>query len=70
MTQNLGLLDRLIRLFLACGFAALHFTGVIPGGTFATILWIAGVIFFFTAAIGFCPFYRMLHFSTLRKHDG
>jgi hypothetical protein len=67
MKQNMGNADRLIRIIIAAGLAALYFSGAITNITLATILWIIGIILFVTAVVGFCPLYSLFRMNTLRK---
>ncbi len=67
MKTNMGTADRLIRIVIAAGFAALYFTGAIGNTTLATVLWVLGLIFFITAAIGFCPLYALFGLNTRKK---
>jgi hypothetical protein len=67
MKQNMGTADRLIRIIIAAGLAALYFTGVVTNTTMATVLWIIGIIFFITAVIGFCPLYTIAGLKTNKK---
>ncbi|MCA9919170.1 MAG: DUF2892 domain-containing protein [Anaerolineales bacterium] len=63
MKQNMGSMDRVIRVVVAVVIAVLYFTGVISG-TVAIILGILGIVFILTSAIGFCPLYLPLNLST------
>jgi hypothetical protein len=67
MKQNMGTADRLIRIVIAAGLAALYFTGIVTNSTMATVLWIIGIVFFITAAIGFCPLYTIAGLKTNKK---
>jgi len=61
--QNVNTIDRVIRLVLAVAFFAgagvVGFTTV--GGIILAVL---GVVMVVTAAVGFCPLYRLLGVST------
>jgi Na+(H+)/acetate symporter ActP len=63
MTKNMGTADRIVRTLLAVAVAALYFTGQISGVA-AIVLGILAVVFLVTSALGFCPLYAPLHFST------
>ena len=63
MKQNMGSIDRIIRAVFAVVVAVLYFTNVISG-TAALILGILAIVFLLTSAIGFCPLYAPLKFST------
>lgn len=67
MKQNMGSADRIIRILLAAIFAALYFSGVIANNTLATVLWVIGIIFLLTSAIGYCPLYTIAGFKTNKK---
>jgi len=66
MKQNMGLLDRLIRLSLVVLVAVLYFTNVISG-TWAIILGILAVVFLITSLVGVCPLYMPFGISTRKK---
>ena len=58
MTANVGSIDRVLRVVIGVVLVALAVTGTIgPWG------WI-GLVPLATAALGFCPLYAMLGFST------
>jgi hypothetical protein len=63
MKQNMGLLDRILRVVAAFIIAFLYFMGQISGIA-AIILGAFAVIFLFTSSLGFCPLYLPLKFST------
>lgn len=67
MKQNMGTLDKAIRVAVAVLITILYFTHVISG-TLAIILLVLGVVFVLTSAIGFCPLYLPFNIST--KKDG
>jgi hypothetical protein len=63
---NEGPVDRGFRLVLGVLFGALAVVGA--GGTPLTaVAWIMAVIFFATAAVGFCPLYGVLGIDTARE---
>ncbi len=66
MKQNMGMLDRIIRVSLVILVAVLYFTNVISG-TLAIILGIFAVIFLLTSLIGVCPLYMPFGISTRKK---
>ncbi len=66
MKQNMGTIDRVIRVILAILVLVLYLAGSISG-TAAIILGIFAVIFFLTSVIGFCPLYGLLGISTKKK---
>lgn len=61
MHANVNTIDRIIRLVLAmaAGYLALASTGAL-----AIVLWLVAGIMIGTAAVGFCPLYRLLGIST------
>ncbi len=63
MKQNIGMLDRTIRLLLAIAIATLYFTKVFSPVA-GIILLIAACIIFTTAFLGSCPLYSLLGIST------
>jgi len=66
MKQNMGTIDRVIRVILAILVLVLYLAGSISG-TAAIILGIFAVIFVLTSLVGFCPLYGPLGISTKRK---
>lgn len=64
--QNMGTLDRVIRLMLVAVVAVLYLTGNLTGLA-AIILGILAVIFVITSFIGFCPLYLPFGLSTKRQ---
>ena len=63
MKQNMGNLDKAIRVLVAVVIAILYFTHVISG-TLAIVLLVFGGIFILTSAVGTCPLYLPFNFST------
>jgi len=63
MKQNMGTIDRVVRLILVAVVAALYFTGQISG-TLAIVLGVVAVIFLLTSLVGFCPLYLPIKLST------
>ena len=63
MKQNMGSLDRIIRVVLAIIFAVLYFSGTVTG-TLGIILLILGGVFLVTSLISFCPLYVPFKLST------
>jgi hypothetical protein len=63
MTQNMGTIDRILRLLAAVVIAALYFTNVITGTTGILLLVLAGV-FVLTSLVGFCPLYPIFGVNT------
>ncbi len=63
MTQNMGTVDKTVRLIIVALIAILYFTGQITG-TVAIILGIVAVAFLITSLIGWCPTYVPFGIST------
>lgn len=63
MKQNMGTIDRVIRIILAAVFAYLYFTGMV-GGTLGIVLLVLAVVFVLTSIVAFCPLYAPFKFST------
>ena len=68
MKKNMANLDRGIRLLLVILIAVLFLTNQISGLA-AIILGIFGVAFLFTSGTGFCPLYKVMNMSTLKKQQ-
>lgn len=60
MEKNMAVWDRVIRIIVAIIFLWLAITN----GGWYWILGIIGIVFIVTAAIGFCPLYKVLGFKT------
>ena len=66
MKNNMGSLDRSIRVLAAIAIAILYFSGTITGTLGLVLLVIAGV-FLLTSLIGFCPLYTVLGMNTCSR---
>jgi hypothetical protein len=66
MKQNMGTVDRTIRVLLALVVAVLYFTNQISD-TIAVILGLFAVIFLLTNAVGFCPLYVPFKLTTKKS---
>jgi hypothetical protein len=66
MKQNMGTMDRSIRVALAVAVGFLYLAGQITG-TAAIIASVVALVFLLTSAVGFCPLYRVLGVSTMKK---
>ncbi len=66
MKQNMGVIDRIIRVLLAIAVAVLYFTHLISGVA-AIILGVIAVVFILTGVIGICPLYMPFGISTKKK---
>lgn len=65
MTQNVGTLDKIVRIIVALGIAIAWAAGYI-GGVLAIVLLVIAGILLFTSMIGVCPLYLPFHISTKR----
>ena len=63
MKNNVGNIDRIIRLLISAVLVILWFTGTLTGTIGIVALVLAGV-FTVTAAIGFCPLYTIFGMNT------
>ena len=66
MKQNMGSLDKLIRVIVAVLIGILYFTDQISGLA-AIILGILAIVFLLTSAVGFCPLYLPFKLSTKKE---
>ncbi len=63
MKQNMGTVDRVLRVLVAVVIAGLYFTNMISGAV-AVILGVLALIFILTSAAGFCPLYLPFGINT------
>ncbi len=63
LPQNVGSIDRGIRIVLGIGLGAVALGGAVAGALVA-VLWAVAAIALVTGAIGFCPLYFVLGIST------
>ena len=66
MKLNESNMDRIIRAVAGVVLLCLGFGGALAGGL-AIVADEVGLVLLVTAAVGFCPLYAMLKFSTLKK---
>lgn len=66
MKLNESNVDRIIRAVAGIVLLYLGFGGALAGGT-AIVADVLGLVLLVTGAIGFCPLYAMLKFSTLKQ---
>ncbi len=66
MKQNMGTIDKVIRILVAVVFAVLFFAKVITG-TLGIILLVLAVVFVLTSLISFCPLYWPFGINTRTK---
>lgn len=62
MTTNVGTIDRVIRVIVGFFLLGLAFTTL--AGGLKVLAVVVGVVLWVTAAIGFCPLYRLLGINT------
>lgn len=65
MTANVGTVDRVIRVVLAVVAAVVGFS-VGAGSVLGIILLVVAAVLLVTAAVGFCPLYRVFNLSTAK----
>ena len=66
MKQNMGTLDRVIRIVLAAVVAVLYFAHLLSPVA-AIVLGVLAVVFLATGIVGFCPLYLPFGLSSKRK---
>jgi hypothetical protein len=66
MKQNMGTIDKIVRILAALVIAGLYFANQISGTTAIVLLVVAG-IFILTSFISFCPLYFPFGISTRKK---
>lgn len=66
MKQNMGNIDKAIRLIVAAAILILYFSDVITG-TPGIVLLILAIIFLLTSFVGICPLYLPFRLSTKKK---
>lgn len=66
LNQNLGTIDRVIRLVIAVLFAFLYFSGTVSG-VLGVILLVLSAVFLATSVFAFCPLYFPFKFSTRKS---
>jgi hypothetical protein len=66
MKQNMGTIDRVIRISLALVVAILYVTGELSGLA-AIILGIFAIVFLLTSLVGVCPLYTVLGIKTTKN---
>ena len=68
MKQNMGSIDRVLRVLVAVVFGILYFTGLVTG-TAAIILLIVALVFLLTGTTAFCPLYFLFKRSTKNEEQ-
>jgi small-conductance mechanosensitive channel len=66
MKQNIGFLDRVLRISVALVIAVLYFTDQM-NGIAAIVLGLLAIIFALTSFVGVCPLYIPLKISTKKS---
>lgn len=65
MKTNMGKVDRIARVIVSLGLAALYFTNIITGTIGIVVLVFAGVMFL-TSLVGNCPPYSLMGINTCK----
>jgi len=65
MKQNVGSLDRTLRILAAAGLGILYWTGQVSG-TLAIVLGVVAVVLVITGFVRWCPAYLPLGMSTCK----
>jgi hypothetical protein len=63
MKQNMGNIDRIVRIVISVVLAVIYFMGYVSGPIGYILLVVAGV-FTLTSIIGFCPLYKPVGVDT------
>jgi len=63
MKQNMGSMDRILRIIVAAVFGILYFNGIVTG-TPGILLLVLGGIFVLTSFVGHCPIYKIIGLNT------
>ena len=63
MKQNMGSVDRILRIIVAAVFGFLYFNGIVTG-TVGIILLVLGGVFVLTSLVGSCPLYKIFGINT------
>jgi len=66
MKNNMGTIDRVIRILIATLVIVLYFTNIITG-TLGIILLVVAGVFILTSILGFCPLYMLIDINTRSK---
>ena len=66
MKQNMGNIDKVVRILVAIVIAGLYFANLISGTVGIVLLSLAGV-FILTSFMSFCPLYLPFGLSTRKK---
>ena len=63
MKQNMGSVDRILRILIAAVFGLLYFNGIVTG-TWGIVLLVLGGVFVLTSLVGSCPLYTIFGINT------
>ena len=66
--QNLGRIDRIIRVAIAAVFALLHYTGAVSNQAGMVLLAIA-IVLLATSILHYCPIYRLFKLDSRKAGD-
>lgn len=66
MKANIGTIDKSVRIILAAIIVGLYFTDIISGNVGITLLVVAAILLL-TSFLNFCPIWKLLGISTLKK---
>ncbi len=66
MKKNLNQIDRLTRILVSLIVGVLFISGIIKG-IIATVLILMALIWVLTSCFSYCPMYRVLGISTIKK---
>lgn len=66
MKANIGTIDKSVRIILAAIIVGLYFTDIISGNV-GIILLVVAAILLLTSFLNFCPIWKLLGISTLKK---
>ena len=69
MKQNMGSIDRILRIIIAAVFGLLYFNGIVTG-TWGIVLLVLGGVFVLTSLVGSCPLYSIFGFNTCPGKTG
>jgi hypothetical protein len=64
-TQNEAPIDRVVRIILGIGLAALAVGGTVSA-PLLYLVWVVAAIAIVTGIVGFCPLYALFHIGTKR----
>lgn len=68
MKQNMGKIDKIVRIIIAAVIAILFFTNQISG-TLGIVLLVFAIVLLLTSFISFCPLYLPFGISTKEKNN-